>query len=313
MQSYTHKDRRSRHLVKHEYHDHAFDEEPTTKTKKARKGPRGGVTVPFPVKLHNLLQDNKYEDIISWQPHGRCFIIHRPKDFLKSVMPKYFKQTKLTSFQRQLNLYSFQRLTSGPDKGGYYHELFLRGKVHLCSRMQRIRIKGTRTKGASNPDSEPNFYRMCAIDATVPVKEEQDSNEETETEDNLEEIPKFTYTSSPVCVSTPVTVSLSNSRSESPSPLDNDFSLPQLPISKAAAPKAIELPMSRRHSLLLGNIMEDHNTDALDLSTFPDFPYLQQDDSLTFEGKEFHYLESGFPLGDNNEAPTSNNTFSFNF
>ena len=78
-------------------------------------------------------------------------------------MPKYFGQKKLTSFQRQLNLYGFLRLTRGRDDGAYYSELFLRGKEHLCHDMTRKRVKGTKYKAASNPNSEPDFYQMPFI------------------------------------------------------------------------------------------------------------------------------------------------------
>jgi hypothetical protein len=76
---------------------------------------------------------------------------------------RYFKQSKLTSFQRQLNLYGFARLTRGPDAGGYYHELFLRNREHLCKRMTRTKVKGTRFKAASSPESEPDFYSMPPV------------------------------------------------------------------------------------------------------------------------------------------------------
>ena len=74
------------------------------------------------------------------QPHGRCFVVHKPKEFVADVMPTYFRQSKLTSFQRQLNLYGFTRITKGPDRGGYYHELFLRHKLFLCGTMVRHRL-----------------------------------------------------------------------------------------------------------------------------------------------------------------------------
>ena len=92
--------------------------------KDKRRGPRGGVAIPFPVKLHQLLDRGVHSNIISWAPHGRSFILHQQKEFVETVMSIYFRQTKLTSFQRQLNLYGFCRLTSGLDKGGYYHGKF---------------------------------------------------------------------------------------------------------------------------------------------------------------------------------------------
>ena len=156
----------SKRTVCHDYHDHSNDtssshciseEDEEVSQAKKRRGPRGGVAVPFPDKLHTMLSSvdkEGFSHIVSWQPHGRCFVVHKPKEFVSQVMPFYFRQTKLTSFQRQLNLYGFCRLTSGRDRGGYYHELFLRGRPFLCKRMMRTRIKGTGIKAASSPSTE---------------------------------------------------------------------------------------------------------------------------------------------------------------
>jgi len=91
-----------------------------------RRRRRGGVAVAFPLKLHAVLDQVERDglaDVVGWQPHGRCFVVRQPREFVDVVMPRYFRQTKLTSFQRQLNLYGFSRLTRGPDAGGYYHEV----------------------------------------------------------------------------------------------------------------------------------------------------------------------------------------------
>ena len=72
---------------------------------------------------------------ISRQPHGRSFVVHKPKDFVAQIMLTNFRQTKITSFQRQLNLYGFSRITAGRDRGGYYHENFLRHELFLCQQM----------------------------------------------------------------------------------------------------------------------------------------------------------------------------------
>lgn len=66
----------------------------------------------------------------------------------------------MTSFQRQLNLYGFLRLTSPRDRGGYYHEIFLRGRDDLAKVMLRTRVKGNGIKGGAAPSLKPNFYSM---------------------------------------------------------------------------------------------------------------------------------------------------------
>ena len=81
----------------------------------------GGVTEPFPEKLHRMLESVEREgatDIVSFFSHGRAFAIHKPRMFVEKVMPRFFRQTRLTSFQRQLNLYGFRRISQGPDNGG---------------------------------------------------------------------------------------------------------------------------------------------------------------------------------------------------
>jgi hypothetical protein len=153
------KDTGKHHItVQHNYHDHAGDMGLDGK----RLPARGGVITPFPLKLHSMLEaveKEGLEDVVSWQPHGRCFVVHDSKE-MANILIKYFKVSKVSSFQRQLNLYGFQRLTKGQDKGGYYHEFFLRGKVFLSQNIQRVKVKGTKIRARSNPEQEPNFYAL---------------------------------------------------------------------------------------------------------------------------------------------------------
>jgi len=151
-------------VVQHHYHDHAAD--PTIDPSLVKHKAKGGVIMPFPVKLHDMLDQIEADGlahVVSWQPHGRCFVVHKPKEFVNHVMPHYFKQTKMASFQRQLNLYGFNRLTGGLDKGGYYHEMFLRGKVSLAYDIHRMRVKGTGVRLPTNPENEPNFYALPPV------------------------------------------------------------------------------------------------------------------------------------------------------
>lgn len=60
---------------------------------------KGGVTTPFPWKLHNMLDDmaDKGEhSVVTWQPHGRAFMVHKPKVFVEDIMHHYFNQTKVS-------------------------------------------------------------------------------------------------------------------------------------------------------------------------------------------------------------------------
>jgi len=166
-------------VVQHDYHDYSQEEE--IKHPLMQPKSRGGVSVPFPQKLHIMLDKamaEGYGDIVSWQPHGRCFVVYKSKEFQDIVLPKYFKLSKLSSFQRQLNLYGFQRLTFGRDRGGYYHERFLRHKKFLAHGIRRVQVKGTGVRARSNPDQEPNFWTMTWCDPVIITKKSKNTHRE---------------------------------------------------------------------------------------------------------------------------------------
>jgi hypothetical protein len=132
---------------------------------------RGGVSEPFPEKLHRMLSDvekDSISDVVSFFSHGRAFGVHDMDKFVSEVMPKYFRQTKWNSFSRQLNLYGFVRIASGPDAGGYYHELFLKGRPNLCLHMRRVGVPHGEDRRKFRPKNksknvEPDFYSMKRI------------------------------------------------------------------------------------------------------------------------------------------------------
>jgi len=123
------------------------------------QGGRKGRTGTFPQKLHQMLSDLEKEEggseIASYLPHGRAFAIHKPNEFVKKIMPKYFRMSRFSSFQRQLNLYEFMRITDGPDKGAYFHELFHRGRPILASQIRRNKIKGESSTTGVKRDRQP--------------------------------------------------------------------------------------------------------------------------------------------------------------
>lgn len=165
----------------HVYHDYSAVPDTVGYTRKKT----GGVSTPFPEKLMEMLSRESLTNssIVSWLPHGRAFIVRKPKEFSEHIMHTYFRQTKITSFQRQLNLYGFRRLTQGPDAGAYYHEMFLRGRMQLAARMTRQKVKGIGHKQPSHRESEPNLYALPHLpedspseEATIPPSKEDNTS-----------------------------------------------------------------------------------------------------------------------------------------
>jgi hypothetical protein len=87
--------------VVHDYHDYASEvekgeesagnlhdqhlEEHTPSSSMSNGGEQN-----FPVKLHymlNELEKDGMDDIVSWQPHGRCFLVHKQQQFVEQVLP----------------------------------------------------------------------------------------------------------------------------------------------------------------------------------------------------------------------------------
>ncbi|GFH56586.1 hypothetical protein CTEN210_13062 [Chaetoceros tenuissimus] len=105
---------------------------------------KGSADQLFPGKLFKLLEcesNDSPDAIVSWILEGRAFIVRKPEQFTKKIMPKYFDQTKFSSFQKQLYKYSFDRIKEGEGSGGYSHVLFRRDNPHLCMNMVRKKVK----------------------------------------------------------------------------------------------------------------------------------------------------------------------------
>ena len=88
-----------------------------------------GAEGTYVLRIHEMLEDAEKQGnshIISWQPHGRAFKIHNEQEYVKKIMPRYFK-AKDTSFYRWLRAWGFCRMTevSFTTRGMLY--LFKRG------------------------------------------------------------------------------------------------------------------------------------------------------------------------------------------
>mmetsp|Transcript_11541 Transcript_11541/g.16941 ORF Transcript_11541/g.16941 Transcript_11541/m.16941 type:complete len:174 (+) Transcript_11541:330-851(+) len=96
----------------------------------------------FPETLHRMLTELEAagrDNTVSFLPHGRAFVINCEFKFVHETMPNYFRIGRFTSFERQLYLYGFRKVSSGPDSGAYFHELFQKTRPKLAAYIKTSR------------------------------------------------------------------------------------------------------------------------------------------------------------------------------
>ena len=79
----------------------------------------------FLSKLHDILSDISYSEIIQWDTDGKRIIVHDVINLCNIVLPKFYKHHNYSSFVRQLNMYGFHK-SKGMLRNGekYEHEKF---------------------------------------------------------------------------------------------------------------------------------------------------------------------------------------------
>ena len=58
-----------------------------------------------------MLEDPAFQPVVSWGPHGDCFVVKDMNEFTKSILPRMFKHSNFASFVRQLNKYDFHKVS----------------------------------------------------------------------------------------------------------------------------------------------------------------------------------------------------------
>jgi len=110
----------------------------------------------FAEKLHQVLNDKDCRCAIAWLPSGRSFCITDQAEFVKTMLPKFFREAKFESFSRRLKRWGFRKVyTTGLSQIIFSHDLFHRDRPDLCKIMngrEKVGANGVEVK--SDPSSQ---------------------------------------------------------------------------------------------------------------------------------------------------------------
>ncbi|KAL9666430.1 hypothetical protein QQ045_000761 [Rhodiola kirilowii] len=153
---------------------------------------------PFLTKTYQLVDDPVVDDLISWNEDGSGFIIWKPAEFSRDLLPKYFKHNNLSSFVRQLNTYGFRKVV--PDRFEFGNDFFKKGEKGLLHDIQRRKMTiGVSTSSATSAAEGPSVVQ--SMQSSVMPKSGGDDQQSTPGGSaQLQAITDSTTTTTPVVV-----------------------------------------------------------------------------------------------------------------
>ncbi|GMI64940.1 SCHIZORIZA, heat shock transcription factor B4 [Hibiscus trionum] len=126
------------------------------------------VPAPFLTKTYQLVDDPTTDHIVSWGEHHTTFVVWRPPEFARDLLPNYFKHNNFSSFVRQLNTYGFRKIV--PERWEFANHFFKKGDKHLLCEIHR------RKTAHHFPLNVPSFFPFPSRVSISPTDSDERPN-----------------------------------------------------------------------------------------------------------------------------------------